>query len=211
MLTALANPLTLMVGIALTLAMRGHFLGQRLAAMRPKAIAGAVMFVVSSIAMNAWMSFDGLEAQLAAWRAGLILDAALYLFVLVAIFGVWWCVGLLIAAAGSVFYLLFWDVNPQFSEALYLLLIAGMAAACYALVPASDLIGRLLWGVLAIGEAAALASYVDCQFLHGRYGEERAEGSACAQVYGIDISMLSYGLVALAWLYILRRWFGAQK
>lgn len=211
MLTAFAGPATYLVAFLATFAVGCGVVGKKTLSMGPVAFTGAAMFVLSTLAMNAWRWGDGLEQQLALWRGGLLLDAVLYALVLLGTFRAKppVAVGGTIAALGF-FYLAGHAEHSQIWEVLQVTAIAAMATICFASVARSNLIGRLMWGILMIGEVTAIFQTADCQLLHGMFGT-RAEGSACEQVYGTDLSLLPLGIIFAFWSYILWRWSTARK
>lgn len=185
-------------------------IGRRTARMGTPAIAAAVMFVASTLLMTAWERVDptDLEAQIFAWHYGLFADALLYLMVLAFILGT---NRAFIAAAGALIVLVHLvaintdTAAQQLAEVGMMCIIAGLSACCFFRVRREDLIGLLLWALLAVSEVIATAHVVDCQILHGMWGIREA-GSACEQIYGLDVPKFSLAVGALVQIWIFFRW-----
>lgn len=188
--------------------------GRRAMAMGPVAGAGAAMFIVSSVAMNAWKLYPNeaqyLDAQLFLWRYGLFADATIYLSLYVWLFRgsarvFWPAIGAavvlhLVAVSGDLA-----SVGvKQIAEFAQIALIAVLCAACFWRVQKNDLIGILMWGTLALNEVFSAFWVANCQFL--RFGIREA-GSSCEQVYGLDITQATFIPAILFWAYLMFRWF----
>ncbi len=177
----------------------------------PNAVTAAVMFVLSVYAITWWRHGSDLEQALGYWHNGMLIVALLYVMVLA------WrrapftqVAPLLLVAVLSYFGAIYapHDLAQKTYALLQMSTIAVLAFIGFIMVPATDLMGRLQWGILALGEGTSALQIVDCQFLHGKMYQSFDEGGACTNVYGLEIvSWLPVIMLTLISIAIWYRWF----
>lgn len=205
-----------MAGIVALWAALGPF-GRRALEMGPMAIAGIVMYVVSTAIITSYHHVLA-ENQVAWWTASLLVVAVLYTVILLirlhrAPGG---AVMLLMCLGAGIALFAFVEAGDadidghafrrSFSWFVQYAAIVALAFLCFVSVARNDLMGHLTWGVLFIAEGIGAAQVFDCQFLHGP--QSVMEGSACAQIYNWSFAPhLPTLLPSLILAWILFRWF----
>lgn len=190
--------------------------GKRALEMGSFALAGVVMYVLSTAIITSYHSFPG-EDQVAVWTSSLGIVGLLYtailivrlfprspIYLLAAIPG-------LALVIGGFFDAWIADMGGgafRRSQAWFVqyVAIAILAFLCFVTVKKNDFLATLIWGILFIAEGIGAAQVFDCQFLHGP--QSVTDGSACAQVYNWSFAPhLPTALPTLILAWILFRWF----